>query len=82
MVRERPAPKGRVSISPELPQVLDLPIAAGPCAGVGWLKVALRDGAEGADSRQQPHLGASELVRALAQRDALSAATARQGESS
>jgi hypothetical protein len=46
-----PGAKGTGLDQPRVPQVLDLPIAAGPCAGVGWLKVALRDGAEGADRR-------------------------------
>jgi hypothetical protein len=64
------------------PQVFDLLVAVSGCTSFGWFQVTLRHGAKRADRRQQPHVGPGEFVRTLAKRDALSAATARQGESS
>jgi hypothetical protein len=62
------------------PQVLDLPVAISACTIGGWLQLALRHGPKRANRRQQPNVGSGQLVRALADRDTLSASAARQCE--
>jgi hypothetical protein len=77
-----PGAEGPGLDEPRTSQVLNVLVAARALAGIAGLQVPLRHGAKGADCRQQSNLGAAQIVRTLPQRDGLSAAAARQRQTS